>query len=173
MKGFVMSDDNPKAFRIRVRKGSPLLDNESGAQPEPEEQFTRAKLARLEMEESTELLNRTLLAAERKFTALGLGVTATVHLWPPSPQDTSEDLLRFGKDGKEWRFSVLSGDQGDPPWEYTETPLMSSSRELRSQALTKLPDLHEALVKQAEEAAKVLNIRLLTANEFLAKLEEK
>jgi hypothetical protein len=105
------------------------------------------------MERATELLNQTLLAAEKKFTELGLGVTASTRLWLDHEDGRTETCLRFGKDGNDWRLSIETGSIDEPPWEYESSPLLSSSLETRARAVEALHALFEELVTEAENQA--------------------
>jgi hypothetical protein len=176
-----MSDDKQPKKGVRLHGGNLRASLHAGAtvgpaffvdQTEPTDELDRARHAAAEMERATELLNQTLILAEKKFTELGLGVTTSVSLWVDE-LDGSEDWLRFGKDGKEWKLTVATTHPNDSPWEVSETPLLSSSRETRTRAMEVLPELFEKLIVEAKLKAEQLNTKLRQTNQFLDKLEAK
>ena len=132
----------------------------------------RAVNARTAMGLITEELNRTIASAEKKFTALNLGVTALVNFDDDDPDDWTS-FLRFGKDGKDWRLMVGSTHRSGDPDSRSECPLTNASRETRVNAIRALPALYDALIEQAEREAKLLAVDVGAAQSFLATLVDK
>lgn len=116
-----------------------------------------------QLDEATERLNQTLRRAEATFAALKLGVSASV----PLRQDGQWNVvLRFTKDANEWRPMVVNsiGPQS------TDTPLLSASRETRLCALSKLPELYQAMLAAVDKQAASIELELSRAEAFLDSL---
>jgi hypothetical protein len=126
---------------------------------------------------ATDSLTETLGQVERALVELHLGVGASVTLRSEvidlsdenRPPVFAETLLRFGKTGKRWTLTLVETLDGMPEDEH-ETPLVNASREDRILAVTKLPELVEALVLRAEERLAEVNAQREKAQEVLAAL---
>jgi hypothetical protein len=121
----------------------------------------------VEIAAATDALNASLRKAEQSLTELNLGVTASVSLYPmdEGPADW-EQYIRFGKDATGWRLILESGPAGGDPDEWSESPLLNASKEVRLQAVSRLPALLEKLVETAEEHLGALRTRANEANVF-------
>lgn len=125
---------------------------------------------------ATDSLTETLGQIERALVELHLGVEASVELRREhidvgndhGGTISEETHLRFGKSGKRWTLSLMSSH--DLMNEWHETPLVNASREDRLLAVTKLPELVEALVLRAEERLAEVNAQREKAQEVLAAL---
>ena len=122
---------------------------------------------------ATDSLTETLGQVERALVELHLGVEASVEL-RREDIDVGEDhggpiveetRLRFGKSGKRWTLSVMRSHELMDDWH--ETPLVNASREDRLLAVTKLPELVEALVLRAEERLAEVTAQREKAREVL------
>lgn len=122
---------------------------------------------------ATDSLTETLGQVERALVELHLGVEASVELRRETievedgklPDLHEETHLRFGKSGKRWSLSLMSSDDVTDHWH--ETPLVNASREDRLLAVTKLPELVEALVLRAEERLAEVTAQREKAREVL------
>jgi hypothetical protein len=130
--------------RIRVKDGTGSDDLAH---------LERAERAAGVIREATDGLNTRLSRAEQVFASLGLGVSASVCLTPPTSDDLWFQNLNFQKEGNEWRLVLESGEHGDEPEYWSQSPLLSASREVRLKAARLLPELLEALILQAEQQA--------------------
>jgi hypothetical protein len=134
-------------------------------------QLERAQLAAGVIGQATDTLNAALSRAEKVFADLGLGVSASVCLRRPTSDDLWFQNFNFQKDGNEWRFILQSGEHGDDPDYWSESPLLSASREVRLSAARMLPDLLEELIAQAERQAASLTETSSKVDAFLDSLE--
>jgi hypothetical protein len=121
-------------------------------------------MLKAELSAATDALNASLRKAEQALTELNLGVTASVALWPK--QSDWLQFLRFGKDASGWRLILESGPDGGDPEDWSESPLLNASKEVRLQAVERLPALLEELVKTAEEHLVTLRTRAAQADAF-------
>jgi hypothetical protein len=112
--------------------------------------------------ETTEQMNETLRRAESVLESLKLGVSASVPLCRQSGQ-----VLRFCKDGNEWRLMVSAGSGQ----ERSDCPVLSASRAIRLAALESLQLLHRALLDQHASQDAAISARVTAANTFLDQLE--
>jgi hypothetical protein len=58
--------------------------------------------------------------------------------------------VRFGKDGSTWRLLLESGPYGGDPEDWSQSTLLSTSKETRLRAVERLPALVDRLVEEAE-----------------------
>jgi hypothetical protein len=113
----------------------------------------RARRVAPELASATEAVNSALERVEQALAALNLGVTAAVNLYPdldPGLQDGWVQYVRFGKDGSTWRLLLESGPYGGDPEDWSQSPLLSTSKETRLRAVERLPALVDQLVEEAE-----------------------
>lgn len=109
----------------------------------------------------------SLRRAEQALTDLNLGVTTAVSLNPLEDDRTDwRQLLRFGKDSTGWRLILESGPDAGEPEDWTESPLLNASKEVRLQAVARLPALLEKLVETAEQHLASLRQRTAEADVF-------
>ena len=127
----------------------------------------RASALRAAIPTATDALNASLQRAELALTELNLGVTAAVFL-NPLEEDRGDwrQHLRFGKDSTGWRLILESGPDGGEPEDWSESPLLNASKEVRLQAVTRLPALLEKLVETAEQHLVALRQRAAEADVF-------
>lgn len=121
---------------------------------------------------ATEQLNPLIERAEKALTGLRLNVAACVTL----TYDTEENwgqYLGFRKDGREWGLFVDSGHDGQDPAEWDHIRLQTASRETRLVALSKLPELKNALVVEANRQCSNAMRVVLDTDTFLATLEAR
>lgn len=163
-----MSDETPRIVRKR-RKTTVEPGTESS---DLAAQLNRARTVAQTIREATEKLNDGLRIAEAALAELGLGVSAAVTLHPATSEDDCFQLLKFGKDGNEWKFLLVTGEPADPPDYWHEAPLLSASRELRETAARMLPQLLDELIKTAEHKAKQVERSSNELNRFLQSLAE-
>jgi hypothetical protein len=98
-------------------------------------------------------VNEALVQVEHALPALNLGVSAAVNLDPSSNPFQVQDwqqYLRFGKDGSEWRLMLESGPEDGEREDWSQSPLLSASKEVRLRAVERLPALVDKLVEVAE-----------------------
>ncbi len=117
----------------------------------------QAKIAAAALARETDRLNQRLAAAEETIVALGLGVTAWVHL---------EGLQRlvFRKYDDEWGLFVDKGA------ETGAVPLHNASRVLRAQAAEMMPALVDALFDEAEKQLALVRRAIESLDVVLAEL---
>lgn len=119
----------------------------------------------------TEQINPLIARAERALAALRLSVSASIELEPPENGWLTE--LAFRKDGKEWRLLVDIRAE-DTPFDATDSkPLLSTSRETRLLALSKLAELEAELVKNAHEQMRGAAETVAKAEAFISALEAR
>jgi hypothetical protein len=114
------------------------------------------------LHEATDRLNKVLLDFEKALGQLNLGVTASVTL--------EEDdrgwfkALSLAKSGGEFKLVIHTGVEDDPDSTST-TPITSTSRETRLQAVEILPELYKELLKAFEA-------EIVRVNESIAEVEQ-
>jgi hypothetical protein len=128
-----------------------------------------AAAAAARMRERTEEVNNLLRDAAERLEGLGLGVSAHVQIDEGYGYET---LLHFGKSGKEWRLTILSGPPGTDG-DYVSTDALSAPREDRINAVKALPTLFAKLVEVANQQAEDLKETVAGGRAFLAMLEGK
>jgi DNA polymerase-3 subunit gamma/tau len=112
----------------------------------------RARRVAPELASATDAVNIALERVEQALTTLNLGVTACIDLDPDrNPRDDWARCLRFGKDGSTWRLLLESGPEGGDADDWSQSPLLSASKEVRLQAVEQLPALIDKLVEAAED----------------------
>jgi hypothetical protein len=123
------------------------------AEPDPlRESLQRARRLAPEVAEATDAVNAALERVEGALSSLNLGVTAAVDLDPArNPFDEWEQCLRFGKNGSTWRLLLESGPVGGDADDWSESPLLHASKEVRLKAIERLPTLVNKLIEVAEE----------------------
>jgi hypothetical protein len=110
----------------------------------------RARAVSAKLTAATEKLNASLTQIEADLQGLSLGVTASVEMEREAFDGYAiVRNLRFGKENREWKLMYESGTDGDDDW--TSTPLLNTSREIRLKAVDHLGALIEKLVKTAEQ----------------------
>jgi hypothetical protein len=124
----------------RANKTEELKASLSGA-------MARAATVAQLLGESTDMLNESLVAAEKGIASLNLGVTASVTF--DDCDENWSEVLTFGKLNSEWHLFFQSGPVDDEDC-WTITPLTNASRERRLKAADLLPDLIQKLVETAE-----------------------
>ena len=135
-------------------------------------QLEQIKELRAELVGATDAYNESLLRAEAAFKALNLGVTAVVEL-EPNESDRSgwSQLIRFGKHGHEWRLLLESGPEGGEEEEWSISPLVNASKEIRLLAANRLPDLLGALMTRAREEVEEIRTQDSKINELVTALQ--
>lgn len=112
----------------------------------------RARRVAPELASATDAVNVALEQVEQALAALHLGVTAAVDLYDGrDPVDGWMRFLRYGKDGSAWRLLLESGPDGGDAEDWSQSPLLNASKEVRLQAVERLPALVDALVDVAED----------------------
>lgn len=122
------------------------------------EALLRGQKAAEELGAATDQLTEALLQIERALAEQRLGVSASVRLqtthgFDENSGDEEVDLddLSFRKEGKRWSLFIDSGPEHPcGPGDWHSIPLANASRELRLLAVEKLPELIDALVRNAE-----------------------
>lgn len=116
------------------------------------ESLQRARRVAPQLAAATDAVNDALECVEQALATLNLGVTASVNLDPnPSARDDWQQYLRFGKDGSAWRLMLESGPDSGDAEDWSQSPLLSASKEVRVGAVERLPALVDKLVEVAEE----------------------
>jgi hypothetical protein len=145
-EGIVMTDDKAKTRELR-------------------ESVAEAKTTAARLSKATDAMNAALVAAEAVISGFNLGVTASVTITDEG--DGWYQSLRFAKDGKDWRLMVETGNWNDPDDDPSVTPIATATRAIRRSALKLIPDLLDALVKEAAKQAKDIEADAAEAEEFL------
>ncbi len=112
----------------------------------------RARSVAPDLAAAAQEVNDALERVEQALAALDLRVTAAVDLYPDRNKgDDRRDCLRFGKEGSTWRLWLESGPDGGDAADWSQSPLLSASNEVRLQAIERLPALVDGLVRVAED----------------------
>ncbi|MDP2312607.1 MAG: hypothetical protein Q8P41_06850 [Pseudomonadota bacterium] len=117
---------------------------------------------------TTHDLNAVLERAEATFTAMNLGVTASVALFVDDESDFCQ-ILTFGKFNHRWCLMLESGPDGDPDL-WRTAPIGNASREVRAEAIDRLEPLYRELLKTAAAETAALRTKVTKASSFLDKL---
>jgi hypothetical protein len=151
------SSDRAQAFPLDALRTPPSLPTLSIAGPATEDaegdplraSLQRARRVAPELASATDAVNLALERVEQALAALNLGVTASVNLYPGCVDDWQQ-CLGFGKDGSTWRLVLESGPAGGDDEDWSQSPLLSTSKEVRLRAVERLPALVDKLVEVAE-----------------------
>ncbi|MEO5726076.1 MAG: hypothetical protein ABI134_18375 [Byssovorax sp.] len=146
--------------------------------PSPsDEPLARARELSAAISTATDALNASLQRAQQALTELNLGVTAAVPLYPQMSHAESHldwrQFIRFGKDASGWRLILESGHEGQDPEDWSESPLLNASKEVRLQAVVRLPALLEQLVETAEAHLTSLKERAAEADAFASTVAKR
>lgn len=116
-------------------------------------------------------LNTALLDFERALASLNLGISASVLLSSEYSVegDFIETFLAFRKVGRQWVLLTEVGPSGGHPDEWSETPLVHTSRETRLCAVDKLEELHKKLLQEYHAECQ----RTLTSVDYVKRLTKK
>jgi hypothetical protein len=161
--------------RSAAAPDAPAPDHEPAASADSDSDSLRESLQRArriapEVAAATDAVNGALERVEQALTSLNLGVTAAVELEPcRSSMDGWEQYLCFRKDGSTWRLLLESGPMGGDADDYSESPLLNASKEVRLKAIERLPALVDKLVEVAEKHVSQLRAAATKA-EALAEL---
>lgn len=144
---------------------SPPTDAGAG---EPAERHAAA------LAQATDELNQALLRAEAALASLGLGVRAEVEFEGFRDHDGDPigpvRVLAFGKFDKQWRLTYETFYEGELDGPSSSTPLLNASREVRLEAARLLPDLHAALLREAERQVAVVKNAATSVDAFVASI---
>jgi hypothetical protein len=136
---------------VGARSGTITLAKVDGQTDSLHLSLQRARRVAPELASATEAVNSALERVEQALAALNLGVSASVNLDPdPNPRDDWHQYVRFGKDGSTWRLLLESGPDGGDTEDWSQSPLLSTSKEVRLRAVERLPALVDKLVEVAE-----------------------
>src|SRR5438552_2487468 len=97
------------------------------------------------LHEATDQLNTKLLDFEAALNELKLGVAASVRI-DQDNQEEWEQYISFRKRGDTFKLFIDSGRSFDED-SWSETAIVSASREIRLKAVTHLPQLYERLLE--------------------------
>lgn len=137
------------------------------------ESLRRARRVAPELASATDAVNNALAHVEQALAALNLGVTAAVTLDPyPNRQDDWHQYLRFGKDGSTWRLLLESGPDSGDAEDWSQSPLLSTSKEVRLHAVERLPALIDMLVEVAEDQVDKFKAAAAKAHALAATIAE-
>jgi hypothetical protein len=121
------------------------------------------------LHEATDRLNESILGFEKALAALKLGVSGRVIL------DEAENgwykALCFVKSGGQFKLMIESGIDGDP--DVHVTPLVSSSRETRLEAVLVFKKLYRVLVGEFESEIERVNSSIETVDSLAEDLRTK
>lgn len=118
------------------------------------------------LSELTDKLNQEILRAEAALHALQLGVTAAISLDTPPAVRWPGYSLAFGKDNRAWRLLVVKPN-GEP------ILLIRASREMRLDAVQRLPSLLLALESQIKSEETEVEMAIEQARDFTAQVKDK
>ena len=120
--------------------------------------FSRLGPASKSLNDASDLLTHQIAQVEGALAELRLGVPAWIDLATMEVEAAPDWYVELGYDKQKGRWAMLLA-QGPDPEVYTFSFLLDASREMKLQALEKIPDL---LAKLREEAGK-LESQILTA----------
>jgi len=161
-------------FETIAPRSGKLTPTVAAAQADPlRENLQRARRIAPQLASATDEVNAALAHVEHALVALNLGVTASVELAPASGRrDGWEQHLRFGKDGATWRLLLESGPDNGDTEDWSLSPLLSTSKEVRLQAVERLPALIDELVEVAEEQVDKFKAAAAKARAIAATISE-
>jgi hypothetical protein len=120
-------------------------------------------------------LTQKVAEIEGTINSLNLGVTTNVRIESWSNEEgTSTSLWRlaYGKESGKWGFVIehISEDLNYGHEEYSSWPFKDSPREQRINAVDKIPQLLEALVKESNEVAEQVSRKISYTQSLAATL---
>ncbi len=141
-------------LREQLRKGLPVAQ-----EPAPQPIITRDELDKIQsrLQRATEDLNRVILKAERVFDDLGLHKEASIplkdHRTSPVRQKAKQQALVWLKLDGRWQMGVETRQTAKGGGTYTTVaPILSTSRQTRTEALGIIKEFHAALVMASKVA---------------------
>ncbi len=142
------------------------------------EALARGRKAAERLGSATDQLTETIAKIERALEDLHFGVNASIELAEGRYEEDEDDpifeptlRLSFRKTAKRWTLMVATAtDPSDDEW--TVSPLVNASREVRLLAVEKLPELIDAMVKEAEWRLKEVETAQQRADAVLGTLTE-
>jgi hypothetical protein len=151
----------------------PPFDDAVG-QKEEESLAVRLKRAQTEharqLHDATEKLNKIIFDVQSALADLKLGVAAEVHIGEEDPSGDSTWTLAFRKHEGAW--CLVIDEWFEPAAERHTTPLVKASRDLRIEAMHRLPELLDELLKSSELTRKHVEEGIDAAADFIKKLHE-
>jgi len=143
---------------------------------------TLSKLAYVSdsLNKSSDSLSGQILEVESALQRYGLGVSAWVMIWSWEVEvpvigamDTNVTrmlCLGYGKNCGKW--GLLISECEDVPWEGNVSFLREESRDMKLEAVGKLPDLLKQLLKKATEVANEATAKADVTREIAASLKQ-
>lgn len=127
----------------------------------------RAQTISERFSKATQAVNDRLREVQTALVGLRLGVRGVVELPLPGDEPEWRRYLVFAKINGEWMLFIESGaDDSGPDW--TITPLLNASREVRLAAVDLLPFLVEDMVNSAESGLAESEGKAKALDEFLS-----
>lgn len=129
------------------------------------------------LNEVSDLLSQQLSEIETSINKFNLGVNANVCLRTSHVAESAcqpcvaYDELHYRKHQGKWALVWVSYVNEDPENTWQEKLLRESPREIRSLAVTKLPDLLSDLAKRADELASETADRAIEARDLASSLK--
>jgi hypothetical protein len=154
----------------QMGKQNPVVPSPNALAPKapahvtPDELFDRAWVASNELAAAADELNLKIVEAEKFLANYKLGVSAQVLLWPGDGE--AWDAVKFGKMQNQWRLMYTAGIAND---ELDCSLLVNASREIRIVAVSKLDELLEMMITQAEMQVKITTTACSNIDAFIAK----
>lgn len=139
------------------------------------EALARGRKAADQLGSATDQLTETIARIERALEDLRFGVPASIEILSEHYADDGiefEELahLAFRKEGKRWALFIDSATSPCSEEEWTSTPLVNASRELRLLAVEKMPTLIDAMVEASEKRLAAVSEGQKRADALLAAL---
>jgi hypothetical protein len=131
--------------------------------------FRKLSLAAIDLNTASDELNKPIHTCEAALKKLGLGIPAWVEL---SGADAGsywwDRSVGYTKLKDRWGIALRTreGRNGDDRAEEELWPFNDAPRWMRIEAVAKLPDLLEALLKQAEDTTQKIRKKIVIANEL-------
>ena len=149
---------------MSAKKDSPILR----AQKSYQELISVANT----LNKASDQLGKIIAPVDLALKALNLGISSWVSFneWSDNSYNFERDEVGYCKVGGKWGIAIrsVSGNEDlpdetklDGPWLFNEAP-----RKLRIQAIDKIPELLEALVKDAADTTKRINEKLHESEEL-------
>ncbi len=120
---------------------------------------------------ATEAINERLREVQAALVRLRLGVRGIVDLVLPGDEPDWRRYLVFGKLNGDWLLFTESGT-ADGRDDWTITPLLNASRELRLAAVDVLPLLVQDMIDSAEAGVAESEAKAKALDEFLATIQQ-
>jgi hypothetical protein len=119
---------------------------------------------------ATEAINERLREVQTALVRLRLGVRGVVDLVLPGDEPEWRRYLVFGKINGDWLLFVESGPHAND--DFTITPLLNASREIRLASVDVLPLLVQDMVDAAESGVAESEAKARALDEFLATIQQ-